>query len=331
MKNQNGSMQTFTLNIERQMAGGLISLGYAGSHSIHLMYGYNPNEVGLIQSGGPTATTARRLIQPLSNISTWVRIEPINAANYNSLQTKYVKRYSHGLTALVSYTWSKSLDYGGSVASGGGGAGNPQTVTNLRAGYGASGFDQKHRFVSSINYELPFGGGKAYFQHGLMSHILGGFEVDAITTYGSGAPYTVTLNSGVNSGSPSWPNRLNGRGKVDNGTPQHFFDTSLCAAGTTTLADGTACAFQIPTANTYGNSARSVLYGPTTKNWDVGLQRKISLFHERKIAFKLDAFNLFNTKNLATPNAALGASTAGQITGTVNDNRDLQGSVTLYF
>jgi len=331
MKNQNGSMQTYTLNLERQTFGGLFSVGYAGSHSVHLMYGYNPNEVGLIQPGGPTSTTARRLIQPLNNISTWVQIEPINASNYNSLQTKYVKRYSHGLTALISYTFSKSLDYGGSVASGGGSAGNPQTVTNLRAGYGASGFDQKHRFVSSINYELPFGGGKAYFQKGLMSHLLGGFQFDAITTYSSGAPYTVTLNAGVNSGSPSWPNRIGSRGKIDHGTPTRFFDTTLCPVGATALANGTPCAFQTPRANTYGNSGRSILYGPSTKNWDVGIQRRITLYHEKRLAFRLDAFNLFNTPNFSTPNAALGASTAGQITGTVNDNRDLQGSVTFYF
>ena len=30
--------------------------------------------------------------------------------DYNSLGTKLTKRYSSGLTALVSYTWSKSID-----------------------------------------------------------------------------------------------------------------------------------------------------------------------------------------------------------------------------
>jgi len=100
---------------------------------------------------------------------------------------------------------------------------------------------------------------------------------------------------------------------------------------TTTLANGTPCAFQIPVANTYGNSARSTLYGPSTKNWDIGLQRRVKLYESKSVNFKLDAFNAFNTPNFAIPNAALGSGTAGQITGTVQDNRDLQASATLYF
>jgi hypothetical protein len=331
MKNQTPNMQSYTLGIEHQTLGGLAGVAYAGSHSVHLTYAYNPNEVGLIQPGGPTSTTARRLIQPLNNISTWVQEDPINASNYNSLQTKYAKRYTHGLTALISYTYSKSLDYGGSAASGGGSAGNPQTVTNLRAGYGVSGFDQKHRLVSSLTYELPFGGGKPFLNSGLASHIVGGFEVDAITTYASGAPYTVTLNSGVNSGSPSWPNRIGSRGKIDHGTPLRFFDATLCSVNAVVLADGTPCAFQTPASNSYGNSARSVLYGPSTKNWDISLQRKFKLYENKSLNLKVDTFNAFNTPSFATPNAALGSSTAGQITGTVNDNRDLQASATLYF
>ncbi|HEV2484543.1 MAG TPA: TonB-dependent receptor [Terracidiphilus sp.] len=326
MTNQTPSMQTYTFGIERQTLGGVAELAYAGSHSVHLTYAYNPNEVGLIQPNGPTSQTARRLIQPLNNISAWVQEDPINASNYNSMQVKYSKRYTHGLMALIDYTFSKSLDYGGSAASGGGSAGNPQTVTNLKAGYGASGFDQKHRLVSSVNYDLPFGAGKKYLNSGMSSHIFGGFEMDAITTYGSGAPFTVTLNNGVNSGSPSWPNRIGSRGKIDHGNPQRFFDANLCDAGVS-CAD----AFQKPTPNTYGNSGRSVLYGPATKNWDISLQRRFTLHEDMNLVFRFDAFNAFNTPNFSTPNASLGASTAGQILGTVNDNRDLQASATFHF
>ena len=55
------------------------------------------------------------------------------------------------------------------------------------------------------------------------------------------------------------------------------------------------------------------------------------MWRDKILSFRLDAFNAFNTPNFATPVAAIGASTAGQITGTINDNRDLQGSVTLHF
>jgi len=31
-------------------------------------------------------------------------------SSYNSLQDRYTRRFSHGLTALLSYTWSKEMD-----------------------------------------------------------------------------------------------------------------------------------------------------------------------------------------------------------------------------
>jgi len=325
LTNKTPSMQTYSLGVERQALGGVFEVTYAGSHSLHLTFNYNPNET---QPGpGSTSAASRRLLQPIANVSTFVQQDPINYSNYNSLQVKYTKRYSRGLTALMGYTFSKSLDDGGSAASGGGASGNPQTVTNLRAGYGASGFDQKHRFVSSVTYELPFGRGRTFLHEGSLAQVFGGFEFDAITTYASGPPFTVTLNSGVTNASASWPNRIAGRGKIDHGTYLHFFNTSLCAAGT----DDGQCAFQVPTGNSYGNSGRSVLYGPGTKNWDVALQRRIKLYREKSLAFKLDAFNVFNTKNLLTPNTSIGSANAGVITGTNQDNRDLQGSATIYF
>ena len=333
LSNPTSSIQTWSLGVERQIAGGVAEVAYAGSHSVHIGYGYNPDEV----EPGTSSTASRRLIQPLNNINTWVQVDPINSGNYNSLQTKFTKRYSHGLTALMNYTYAKSLDHGGSVASGGGSAGNPQTITNLSAGYGASGFDVKHRFVSSVTYELPFGGGRALFQRGLMSHVLGGFEFDAITTYSTGVPFTVTMNSNTAGSSSQFPDRLRS-GKIDHGNPTRFFDASYCsdpaATTTTVLINGSSqtvpCAFRNPGVR-YGNSSRSVLYGPSTKNWDVSLQRRVKLYRERQLALKIDSFNLFNTPNFATPNSAAGSANFGKITGTILDNRDFQASATIYF
>jgi hypothetical protein len=311
-------MESWNLDVERQIAGSaMLEVAYAGSRGIHLTYIYNPDEV---QPGTPGVNSAgslasRRLIQPLNNISTFVQADERNMSNYHSLQVKLTKRYSYGLTALLSYTYSRSLDYGGSAASGGGYVGNPQTVTNLKAGYGPSGFDQMHRFVGSVGYELPFGPGKTWLKSGIAGHVVGGWELDGIVTFASGLPFTVTLNSGVNFGAPSWPNRI-ASGTLSNPQPNYWFDTT---------------AFVAPPPNTYGNSARGVLYGPTTSNWDLSAQRKFRLRESLSLNLRLDAFNAFNTPNFADPNSAIGSPTAGVITGTINDNRDLQASATIVF
>ncbi len=318
LRNPTPYMESWNFDIERQVGqSALLEVAYAGSRGIHLTYCYNPDEV---QPGTPGVNAAgsvqsRRLIQPLNNISTWAQCDERNMSNYHSLQTKFTKRYSYGMTALLSYTWSRSMDYGGSAASGGASVGNPQTVTNLKAGYGLSGFDQMHRFVGSVTYELPFGPGKPWLSHGITSRIIGGWELDGIVTFASGFPFTVFLNSGVNFGAPSWPNRI-GPGTLSNPQPNLWFNTADFAA---------------PPPNTYGNSARGVLYGPATANWDLSAQRKFKLLERLSLNFRLDAFNAFNTPNFANPNANIGAGTAGQITGTINDNRDLQASATIVF
>ncbi len=318
LKNLTPYQETWNLDIERQVtAGALFEIAYAGSRGIHLTYCYNPNEVQPGVSGQTSASSQqnRRLIQPLNNISTWAQCDERNMSNYHSLQTKLTKRYSQGLTALLSYTWSRSMDYGGSAASGGGSVGNPQTITNLKAGYGPSGFNQTHRFVGSANYELPFGPGKPFVNRGIAGHVVGGWELDGIVTFASGFPFTVFLNSGVNFGAPSWPNRI-ASGNLPNPQPSLWFDTR---------------AFVAPPPNTYGNSARGVLNGPGTSNWDLSVQRKFRLRESLSLNFRLDAFNAFNTPNFANPNANIGSATAGQITGTILDNRDLQASATIAF
>ena len=85
---------------------------------------------------GLGSQASRRLIPELSNISNMVQFDPRNRSTYHAGILKVQRRFSQGMQFLSSYTWSKSLDYGGSAASGGGQTGGPQTVTNLNAGHG---------------------------------------------------------------------------------------------------------------------------------------------------------------------------------------------------
>jgi hypothetical protein len=294
------------LGIERQLFSSMaVELAYAGSAGKHLLFCYNPNEV---QPGGGTQAS-RRLIQPLANLSNMVQCDPRNRSTFHSGQLKVTQRFTNGLQFLLSYTYGKALDYGGSAASGGGAVGNPQTVTNLRAGHGPAGFDVRHRLVVSHVYELPWGPGRRWLSGGgLLGQVVGGWQLAGITTVTTGRPFTVFLNQGVNNGAPSWPNRI-GDGRLDNPTVDLWFDT----------AD-----FVAPPPNTYGDSGRGILYAPGHVNFDTSLSKRFSLFGQTNVEFRWDAFNLFNHPGLGFPNANIGSPTAGRITSTVVDNRSMQ-------
>jgi hypothetical protein len=218
------------------------------------------------------------------------------------------KRFSNGFQALFSYTWGKSLDYGGSAASGGGSTGGPQTVTNLNAGKGPSGFDVRHRAVISSVYELPFGYGKTWLSDGVLSQIVGGWQLSGIVTLTTGRPFNVNLQTGVNNGAPSWPNRV-GSGELDDPAINLWFDPA---------------AFVAPAPNTYGDVGRGVLYSPGHWNVDLSLARRFRFLAASNLQVRLDAFNLFNHPYFGFPNANIGSPTVGRITSTVGDNRTLQ-------
>lgn len=313
--NQTPYMETYNLDVQRQLTPTmLVEVAYGGSRGIHLQEGYNVNEV----QPGPGSLASRRLIQPLSGVSTINYYFPGNMSNYNSLQVKLQKNVSHGLQFLASYTYAKSLDYAGTSASGGGAVGNPQTYTDRKAGYGPSGFDITQRFVGSWVYLLPFGQGQRFgASNAFESRVLGGWEFDGISTLETGFPFTVTLNQGVNNGAPSWPNRICS-GTLSNADPSRWYNSACFAA---------------PAPNTYGNSARGVLRGPGLVDFDVSLVKNTRLKERLNLQFRADAFNVLNTPSFSVAgiNTSIGSPTAGRITSTNIDNREFQLALKLVF
>jgi hypothetical protein len=306
-ENETPSAQQWHLGVERQLFGPVVAeLGYVGSAGKHLLLCWNPNEV----QPGTGTQASRRLLQPLSNAATIIQCDPRNRSTFHALQARVNQRFTNGFQLLFSYTWGKSLDYGGSAASGGGQTGNPQTVTNMNAGKGPSGFDVRHRAVISSVYELPWGANRPWLnQGGLLSAIAGGWQASTIVTVTTGRPFNVSLAAGVNNGAPSWPNRT-GSGELDNPTVDLWFNP----------AD-----FVAPPPNTYGDVGRGILYAPGHTNIDLSLVKRVFLFNGRVNAqVRVEAFNLFNTPGFGFPNAAIGSPTVGRITSTVVDNRSMQ-------
>jgi hypothetical protein len=309
LENRTPYMQTWTTNIQRQLTQSLMfEIDYAGSTGMNLAQAYNPNEV----QPGPGALAPRRLIQPLNNIVNAFFVDYRARSSFHSMQLKATKRYENGLQFLAAYTWGKSLDYTGSVGSGGGASGGPQTVTCLDCNRGPSGFDVRHRAVFSYVYDLPFGKGKKLNAgNTVVNKVIGGWQMSGITTLTTGRPFTPGLAAGVNNGAPSWPNRLACSGKLENPVPDRWFDPGCFAA---------------PAAFTYGNVGRGILYSPGNVNFDTSFVKnnRFGPGERFNMQFRFEAYNLFNTPYFGFPNASIGSPTAGRITSTVGENRSLQ-------
>jgi hypothetical protein len=245
-----------------------------------------------------------------------LQCDPRNESTYHSGQLKVTQRFSGGLQFLVSYTYGKALDYGGSAASGGGAVGNPQTVTNLAAGHGPAGFDVRHRGVFSGVWELPWGKGRRWLGNGgILGAVAGGWQISGIGTITTGRPFTVFMQNGVNNGAPGWPNRI-GSGELDNPTVDLWYNPRD---------------FVAPPANTYGNTGRGILYGPGHVNLDTSLSKRFAVVGRSNVEFRWDAFNLFNHPGFGFPNQNFDSPTAGRITSTVVDNRSMQFSLKMNF
>jgi hypothetical protein len=312
-ENETPYAEQWHLGIERQLFNALaVELTYAGSAGKHIVFCYNPNEV----QPGIGSLESRRLIQPLNRLSNMLQCDPRNRSTFHSGQLKVTQQFRGGLQFLGSYTYGKSLDYGGSAASGAGAAGNPQTVTDLEAGHGPSGFDVRHRGVISWVWELPWGPERRWLTRGgVLGAIVGGWQFAGISTMTTGRPFTVFMQTGVNNGAPSWPNRI-GSGELENPTVDRWYNP----------AD-----FVAPPPNTYGNTGRGILYGPGHVNVDTSLSKRFAVASRANVEFRWDAFNLFNHPGFGFPNQNFDSPTAGRITTTVVDNRSMQFSLKFNF
>jgi hypothetical protein len=169
----------------------------------------------------------------------------------------------------------------------------------------------------SGNYALPFG--KA--MKGPVSYAARDWEIGSILTLQSGAPFTPAISAdSANVGATARrPDRLQD-GRLDNRTLDRYYDVS---------------AFRVPGPFTYGNSSRNILYGPGFKNLDFMVARNFRFSpHWREnlnLQFRAEFFNSTNTPRFGNPGNNIQTGTAGRITGTSGEARDIQLSLKLAF
>jgi hypothetical protein len=204
----------------------------------------------------------------------------------------------------------------------------------LRAGYGPSGYNIPHRFVSSWVWNLPAGQGRKWLNSGgPASYVLGGWEFDGISTIQSGYPFTITsLSACPNNASFCWPD-LVGSTKPVNQTYANWYNPAAFAVPCQgALNANNGCATP---AYRYGNEGRGILRGPQTVNFDLSAAKNFPIKERVTLQFRVDAFDALNHPPMAFPNQTLNvsspATSSTAITSTYADNRDLQGSLKLTF
>ena len=194
----------YTLGVQQQLTSNTaVTFTYQGSETAH-----NSNAININQAT-PQPTAALGLAaRPYAAFSTITYYGPISHATYNGLYAKVEQRISHGLSYLVSYTWSKSIDDDNA---------NPQNIYNLHAEKGLSVFDVRNRFVASPVYILPFGPRGQYLKHGVLSQIAGGWEVAGQISLQDGTPVTPVLGANVSNDGKTTGDRPNVTGDPNTG------------------------------------------------------------------------------------------------------------------
>ncbi|MBZ5682119.1 MAG: carboxypeptidase regulatory-like domain-containing protein [Acidobacteriia bacterium] len=145
------------------------------------------------------AASVGQLLRPFpqfGNINTTDGLENLGQSTYHALQAKVERRFRNGLNLLAAYTFSKTLtDADSNYPSFTGNQSNvfgAQNPFNLRAEKQVSYQDIPQTLVLSYMYELPVGPGKKYLNHGIASHVLGGWQISGVQRYQSGSPMFIS-------------------------------------------------------------------------------------------------------------------------------------------
>jgi hypothetical protein len=329
--------QNWSLGLERELPGRvLIEAAYVGNKGTRLgtnlisINQVNPRylALGTLLSQSVTSAAARAANIPIpyagfgASVAQALRpypqyldildvAAPSGNSTYHALQAKVEKRLSAGLTALMAYTWSKSLT-DGNVQAGGGPAG--QDFYNRGLEKAVSTDDVPHNFAISFLYQLPFGRGKK---------ILGGWTLTGIQQYSSGKPIVLTANStlGIFNGTLR-PNVVAGAARTVSGA----FDPQ---AGRYI----NPAAFAVPAPYTFGTAARSYsdLRTFPLYNESYGVVKRTALAERVDLTFRVEFFNLFNRVVFAAPAANISNANFGRVSAQANTPRQGQMALRLDF
>jgi trimeric autotransporter adhesin len=344
-----GYVQEYSFEVQRTVpAGFVVTVGALGSHAIHLLSNglnigqLNPSLFGTaaaevaahssvanpFYNNGGVGSLANATVSPIQLLLPFPEYTSVSLSNTDTASSRYYsfyfraqRRFSHGLSLLASYTWSRSEDdiLGASVpgSSNVSSPAGPQNVYNPGAEWSLSTQDVPNRFTTAFTYELPFGKGKPLLRNSgsVLNYIVGGWSVNTIGVVQNGFPLSVTQpNNNSSLGASLQRPNATGIAPATTGSTDARINDWINPA-----------AFSEVGEFAFGNTSRFLnLRGPGLFNWDASLFKTVLIKERVKAQFRAEALNATNTVEFANPNTTFTNSSFGLITSQVNHPRFLQ-------
>jgi hypothetical protein len=351
--NKVGYTQNWDLDIQRQLPFNiLVDAAYVGSHGVHLNKSgendWNGNQLttttlalgsqlqqsvtnpfyGIIKTGAESGATIPNsyLNAPFPQF-TAVDLSYLGGGyeEYNSFQLKVNKRLSNNLSALVAFTGSKLIDDYSIISNVGNNTGGIENIYNPRGERTVSSNDISRNLVVSGVYDLPFGRGQSLGGNWNkpLNAVLGGWQINAITSQHNGFPLSPTTQNTSQSGSNSLrPNIVSGVSPVVGGAPRSRLSDYLNIA-----------AFSQPAPFTFGNAPRTLskVRAPGYHDLDFSMFKNFHPTERTNVQFRAESFNLFNQVQFGAPNMVLSSGQFGKITSQANTPREIQAAIKILF
>jgi hypothetical protein len=305
----------WTFSIQRQITNSIgIEASYFGSKGVKLTAQIIDN-TALVAGPGPV--TSRQLypqfapfiLNGFNEYSSW----------YDGGALRVDKRFSHGLTFLFSYTYSKNLDYVDNLSNGGV-SGQPTsnpTRFNSNLNKGPAGFDIRHTLVFSGLWAIP---GRT--NHRVLDAAIAGWSVANVFTFHSGLPFSAFLGSdNENIGSvggrfPEYANLVGDPDMISSRTPSQWFNRA---------------AFAVPPLYTVGNAGRNILRTDSLISDDLSLSKTWKLVERASFELRGEFFNVFNHANFGYPGGTVGTAQFATVSSTLNPGRQVQLAAKIHF
>ncbi len=300
--NQTSAIQQYNLQLQQQVGQSSFTIAYVGTRSTHLVNNYNLNQQPLGYLG---YANGYRIYPNLGSSSAATVNANNGVASYNGLQLHFEHRLTQGLITTASYTWSHTLDDSISPISGETNVIfiNPATRSAmLNLNKGNSFQDQRHSFVFSTLYDLPFGRGRRFGARlplGL-DYVAGGWQTNIIAQLNTGTPFDVIDSHNA----PTDFADVVGSPVVTHSAVHAYFNTAAFAAPA-----NVGGVYTNP-----GTASRGILHGPGNKVVNFALEKNIPITHLFTTELRGEAFNVFNTPQFTNPDSNLNDQNYGLIT-----------------